>query len=142
MEMTEFNEGVILDVTPGSAALDEEFLEKLGHPVLVCHGPSEVECPLLAEGSCSLVDRAHGVIFKLDLDRPHHRAILKRYQQVFAEDVPIRAVVTQEQAARYAELLSGVQVWTHDPTVGELDGFAAEVEAADDSRTGRRLSGS
>jgi hypothetical protein len=91
---------------------------------------------LLEEGACELVDRAHGVIFKLDLDRPYHRTILKRYQQVFADDVPIRAVVTEEQAARHADLLRGIQVWTHDPTVGELDGFAAEVEAADDSRIG------
>jgi len=132
--MAEHNEGVILDVTPGSAALDQDFLERLGHPVLVCHGPAEHECPLLEEGGCELIDRAHGVIFKLDLDRPYHRAILRRYRQVLADDVPIRAVVSEEQAVRYADLLGGVQVWTHDPNVGELDGFAAEVEAADDTR--------
>jgi hypothetical protein len=132
--MAEHSEGVILDVTPGSAALDGDFLERLGHPVLVCHGPDEGECPLLEADGCELVDQAHGVIFKLDLDRPYHRSILRRYQRVFADDVPIRAVVTAEQAGRYADLLGGVQVWTHDPTVGELDGFAAEVEAADDSR--------
>ncbi len=132
--MAEHLEGVILDVTPGSAAIDEEFLSALGHPVLVCHGPAERECPLLAEGACDMIDRAHGVIFKLDLDRPHHRAILGRYQQILAEDVPIRAVVSEEQSTRYTDLLNGVQVWTHDPTIGELDGFAAEVEAADDTR--------
>ena len=81
-----------------------------------------------------MIDRAHGVIFKLDLDRPHHRAILGRYQQILADDVPIRAVVSEEQAVRYRDLLTGVQVWDHDPTIGELDGFAAEVEAADDTR--------
>ena len=94
--MAEGGEGVILDVTPGSAALDEEFLEKLGHPVLVCHGPVEVACPLLADGSCDLLAQAHGVIFKLDLDQPYHRAILKRYQQVLADDIPIRAVVAAD----------------------------------------------
>lgn len=127
-------EGVILDVTPGSAAFDEDFLQRVGHPVLVCHGPGEVDCPLLADGSCEMVDQAHGIIFKLDLDRPHHRTILKRYQQILAPDVPIRAVVSAEHAEKYAELLGGVQVWTHEPTVGELDGFAAEVEAADRTR--------
>jgi hypothetical protein len=28
-------------------------------------------------------------------------------------------------------MLRGVQVWTHDPGVGDLDGFSAEVDAAD-----------
>jgi hypothetical protein len=27
-----------------------------------------------------------------------------------------------------------VQTWLDDPTAGDLDGFAAEVEAADDTR--------
>lgn len=124
-------EGVILDVTPGDARFDREFLERLGHPVIVCHGPHERElCPIL-RSHCEKVEEAHGVIFQLDLDRPMHRAILKRYQQVLAEDVPIRAVVRPGQEVRYAELLAGVEVWTHEPTAGELDGFAAEVEAAD-----------
>ncbi len=134
--MAEHLEGVILDVTPGSAAIDEGFLQNLGHPVLVCHGPDERDCPLLGEGSCDMVDRAHGVIFKLDLDRPHHRAILERYQRILADDVPIRVVVSDDQAGRFPDLLAGVEVWTHDPTIGELDGFAAEVEAADDCRAG------
>ena len=44
-------------------------------------------------------------------------------------------VVGHEVLAEHlAELLGGVQVWTHEPTVGELDGFAAEVEAADRTR--------
>ncbi len=66
--------GLILDVTSRDAAPDKEFLEKLGHPV----GHA---CPIL-KGGCPMVDAAHGVIFQLDLDRPQHRAILKRYQEV------------------------------------------------------------
>ena len=34
----------------------------------------------------------------------------------------------------YAEILADVQAWTHEPTAGELDGFAAQVEAADRTR--------
>jgi hypothetical protein len=124
-------EGVILDVSPDGAAFDADLLARFGHPVLVCHGPPEGGCPLIEEGACELLDSAHGVIFKLDLDRPYHRTILKRYRSLLASDVPIRAVVSPEQAVRYAELLSGVQVWTHEPTASELDGFAAQVEAAD-----------
>jgi hypothetical protein len=73
-------------------------------------------------------------VFQLDLDRPQHRSILARYQEVLPEDVPIRAVVSEQQAEQYAELLRGVQTWLDEPTAGDLDGFAAEVEAADDTR--------
>jgi hypothetical protein len=132
-------EGVILDVTPGSAAFDEDLLQKLGHPVLVCHGPTDEPCPLIHEGACELLESAHGVIFKLDLDRPTHRTILKRYQEVLAEDIPLRVVVPPDQLTRYSDILAGCQVWTHDPTAGELDGFAAQVEAAD--RTSERGEG-
>jgi hypothetical protein len=129
--MEQFPEGVILDVTPGSAAFEQGFLERLGHPVLVCHGPMHEVCPLLHEGSCELLDSAHGVVFQLDLDRAGHREILARYQQVLRDDTPIRVVVQPGQDEQYAELLAGCQVWTHEPTAGELDGFAAQVEAAD-----------
>jgi hypothetical protein len=98
----------------------------------VCHGPPEGHlCPLLAGTGCESVDEVHGIIFELDLDRPQHRAILKRYREVLAEDVPIRAVVKPGQDTAYASTLGGVEVWTHSPTTGELDGFAAEVEAFD-----------
>lgn len=131
--MTEFG-GLVLDVTSSDAALDRDFLERLGHPVLVCHGPDWGRaCPII-KGDCPMVDAAHGVIFQLDLDRPQHRVILKRYQEVLAEDVPIMVVATREQEARYPELLRGAQVWHDPPTIAQLDGFAAQTEAADDLR--------
>ena len=127
-------EGLILDVTPADGEFDRGFLEKLGHPVLICHGPEEGHtCPVLL-GGCDMVDRAHGIIFQIDLERPQHRAILRRYQQVVAEDVPIVAVVRAGQKQKYPDLLAGVQVWEAEPTISELDGFAAEVEAADWAR--------
>lgn len=127
-------EGLILDVTPADGEFDRDFLEKLGHPVLVCHGPEKGHlCPILKDG-CGMVDAAHGVIFQVDLDRPQHRAILKRYQEVIADDVPIVAVVREGQKERFRELLAGVQTWETEPTISELDGFAAEVEAADRTR--------
>jgi hypothetical protein len=127
-------EGLILDVTPADGEFDRSFLERLGHPVLVCHGPEMGHlCPILKDG-CEMVESAHGIIFQIDLDRPQHRAILKRYQEVVAEDVPIVVVVREGQRHKYAELLAGVQVWETEPTVSELDGFAAEVEAADWTR--------
>lgn len=129
--MDQLPEGIILDVTPGSAVFEEGFLERLGHPVLVCHGPMHDVCPLLHEGSCEMLDSAHGVVFQLDLDRPDHQTILRRYQEVLGGDRPIRVVVLPGQEVEYAGLLEGCQVWTHRPSAGDLDGFAAQVEASD-----------
>ncbi len=128
---------ILIDVSAQeSVSFETEFLEGLGHPVLVCHGPPHAElCPILARASlgraCDKVEDAHGVIFELDLDRPQHRAILRRYREILPEDVPIRAVVREGQAEQYGDILVGVSVWEHSPTAADLDGFAAEVEAYD-----------
>ena len=124
---------ILIDVSEGGdVEFDTEFFERLGHPVRVCHGPPHrTLCPLLAGTGCPLVDEAHGIIFELDLDRPQHRAILKRYRAFVHEDVPIRAVVKPGQDTKYATALADIDVWTRSPTTGELDGFAAEVEAYD-----------
>lgn len=124
---------ILIDVTPGSGAdFDSSFLQRIGHQVLVCHGPDHgTLCPILdAAGACEKVDAAHGIVFSLDLDRPQHRAILERYGETRG-DIPIRVVVRPDQAERYAHLLEGFEVWEHEPNVAELDGFAAEVEAGD-----------
>jgi hypothetical protein len=129
-------EGLILDVTPADGEFDRDFLEKLGHPVLVCHGPELGHlCPILKDG-CEMVSSAHGVVYQLDLDRPQHRAILKRCREVVADDIPIVAVVREGQKARFGDLLTGVHIWESAPTPSELDGFAARVEAADWTRLG------
>jgi hypothetical protein len=122
---------VLLDVGLGGE-FDRDLLERLGHPVMVCHGPEPAAlCPLLAGSGCPEFEEAHGVVFKLDLDRAQHRAILARYRALAREDVPIRVVTTPDQAERYEAELADVEVWTHEPTVSDLDGFAAQVEAGD-----------
>lgn len=124
---------ILIDVAEGGTAdFDRAFLERNGHPVVMCHGPAHgTLCPILAGTGCEHVDDAHGIVFVLDLDRPQHRAILARYRDVVRPDVPIRAVVSPGQRARYATLLDRVEVWEHEPTVADLDGFAAAVEAVD-----------
>jgi hypothetical protein len=67
----------------------------------------------------------------LDLDQPQHRAILALYKEVVPEDVPIRVVIRPDQVGRYPELLRGLKVWTRSPGNAELDGLAAEAEAAE-----------
>ena len=125
-------EGVILlDVTDADS-FGEDLLGRLGHPVKVCHGPEHGHlCPLLAGKGCADFEHAHGVLFELDLDRPQHRAILRRYRELARPEVPIRAIVRADQAQRYADELRDVEVLTHTPSVADLDGFASEVEAAD-----------
>jgi len=124
---------ILIDVAPGEVAnFDRSFLEKTGHPVVVCHGPDQrALCPLLAGRGCDMVDKAHGIVFLLDLDRPQHRAILDRYRDVVRADVPITAVVKPGQKERYAAILDRVEVLEHEPTVADLDGLAAEIEAVD-----------
>lgn len=111
-------------------------MQRLGHPATVCHGPAANDiCPILkAEGSCALIEAAHGVVFEFDLEREHHREILATYFEVIDDDIPVRVIATPEVADRHSEFLRGVDVWTHEPTAGEFDGLAALVEAADDAR--------
>jgi hypothetical protein len=134
--MTENDLGAILDVTPGDhEGFERDLLEGMGHPVLVCHGPEgEHDCPLIEEGRCEEVAKAHGIVFKLDLEREYHRRILEQYKRTMPDDMPIAVAVQPGQESVYAELLEGLYVWSHTPNAAELDGFASLVEAADDTR--------
>lgn len=129
--MSEQDSVILIDVSEGRGEFDEDLLRRFGHAVVVCHGPEPATlCPILAKGGhCEKVDDAHGIVFELDLDRPQHRAILRRYQEVVKPGVPIRVLAPAGQAERYADLLAGVEVWDHEPSVADLDGFSARVEA-------------
>jgi hypothetical protein len=132
---TESGGVVLLDVMPGEGDFDRSILERVGHPVVTCNGPEAQKlCPLLGGTGCPKFDVAHGIVFELDLDRPQHRAIVHRYRELGRPDLPIRVVVRRDQQERYADLLDEVQLWDHEPTVADLDGFAAQVEAADRAR--------
>jgi hypothetical protein len=111
---------------------DRAMLERMGHPVHVCHGPSATKvCPLLEGRDCPLVEAAHGIVFKLDLGTEQHREIVRRYRQLKRPDVPIRVLISPADAERHADLLGEVEVWDHEPNVADLDDFAARVEASD-----------
>ena len=114
----------------GDVSYATKFLENQGHTVMVCQGPAEgTICPILAGTKCEMIESAGGVVYEFDLDRPTHREILAKYKENLSEETPIRVVVTPEHAAKYADLLKGVAVWSHEPSIGELDGFSAQVEA-------------
>lgn len=123
---------ILFDLPQGRAPKDRQYLEQLGHPVMVCNGPEHGNlCPILSGGHCELAENAHGIVFELDLDRPQHRAILAKYKESLRSDVPIRVVVRPGQPEQYPDLVHGLRVWTHIPVAGDLDAIAAEVEAAD-----------
>ncbi|QYG94289.1 hypothetical protein HC251_18855 [Iamia sp. SCSIO 61187] len=125
---------ILLDIPPGmDEHFDVSFLERTGHPVEVCRGPQDRPCPLLGGLGCPKFESAHGIVFELDLDldRVEHREILEQYQALTDGNRPIRVVVPAGQAERYRDVLAGVEIWAHEPTVAELDGFAARVEATD-----------
>ncbi|MDY7103104.1 MAG: hypothetical protein S0880_18130 [Actinomycetota bacterium] len=128
--------GRILLVTPADTGeFAASTLEKLDHPVTTCHGPSPGEpCPMLRDGDCPMFDEAHGIVFGLDLGRPEHRAILGEYEahvRRSGREVPLRVVTATPATEELKELFADAIVWDHDPSVAELDGFAASVEAAD-----------
>lgn len=122
---------VILDVNPDPEALEWEldWLERQEVAVVKCSGPHRAGgCPLLQGKSCGKVEKADGVLFQLSLDRDDHRQILETYARTL--DVPVRAVVSEADKVRYADLLSDVEVVV--PPVGPagLDAFASEVESS------------
>lgn len=126
------DESPILIDSPTDVTFDREFLEKQGHPVLTCAGPGgKRPCPILEGKHCDKLDAAHGVIFELDLDREAHRLVLERYLEILPEGMPLQVVVKPGQHERYADLLDRISTWAHEPTAGELDGFAAQVESVD-----------
>jgi hypothetical protein len=123
---------VLFDIPGGEPPRDKQFLEQLGHRVMVCSGPPDgTLCPILSGEGCELADIAHGIVFELDLDQPQHRKILATYKESLRGDLPIRVIVPPEQAAQYPELLQGLRVLDHAPVAGDLDALAAEVDAAD-----------
>jgi len=133
--MTDSESYILFDIPTGETPVDKGFLEGLGHPVEVCHGPGEGVCPLVKGEGCPLAERAHGIVFELDLDQPKHRAILRKYKSYLPDDMPIRVAVRPGQEETYSELLQGLKVWAHTPVAGDLDAMAAEVDAADRFRT-------
>jgi hypothetical protein len=123
---------ILLDAPDGEGRFERSMLERLGHAVIECSGPAPGElCPLLRDGDCDLFEQAYGIVFELDLDRPQHRAILREYQALAPEDLPIRVVVDAEQRARYGGEFDGVMLWDHEPTIADLDGLAAQIESLD-----------
>lgn len=135
--MTDQEPGMILDVTPGDyEQFERHLLEGTGHRVEACHGPDSQHgtCPLLEGQTCNKVEEAHGVVFKLDLDREMHRNILAAYKHELPDGAPIGVALQPGQEETYADLLEGIHVWSHQPTSADLDGFAALVEAADYTR--------
>lgn len=121
---------ILVDSPDGQAVFDRDILERMGHGILACHGPnSGTICPILESGHCDLVDNAHGVIFQLDLDEPQHREILERYVEELEPGIPMRVKVRAGQDQRYSDLLDGMEVWTEEPSVTDLDAFSSRVEA-------------
>jgi len=121
---------ILVDSPDGQAVFDRDILERMGHGILACHGPdSGTICPILESGHCDLVDDAHGVIFQLDLDEAQHRDILERYVEELDPGIPLRVKVRSGQDVRYADLLEGMEVWTDEPSITDLDAFSSRVEA-------------
>ena len=129
--------GTVLLVVPEDA---DQFtaciLQKLEHRVITCHGPTgRHDCPLVHGQGCAWFNEAHGIVFALDLRLPEHAAIVRHYEDLAASagrELPIRVIVPAGSDA--PTTLGDVPTWYGDPTVAQLDGFAALVEATDRSQ--------
>jgi hypothetical protein len=119
---------LVVDADAESLESERRFLEAaLEDKAVVCRGPrGERQCPLLIGHDCSLIHKANGILFELDLDRDDVRQILGRYVETL--DVPIRVVATPDQVSRYSTLLDKVEVVNPPFGPAGLDAFAAEVE--------------
>ncbi|MCZ7526615.1 MAG: hypothetical protein M5U14_09715 [Acidimicrobiia bacterium] len=122
--------GTVLVDVPVEGAEALRALLGDAHDVVVCHGPGiGFLCPVLGETGCRRFERAHGIVFALDLDRPQHRAILLRYRTLAGPNLPIRVRCRPDQARRHAGILGEVEVWEEEPCPADLDRFTRDVRA-------------
>jgi hypothetical protein len=123
---------VILDIAPNSekAEWEHDLVARLEGRFVSCVGPDvEGGCPLLRGERCSKIEKVDGILFRLDVDRGEDRHLLGMYLRT--TDVPIRVVVTAEQALRWPRLLDLVEVFTPPMARDEIDAFAEEVGEKD-----------
>ena len=124
---------ILLVVPEGADDFTASFLERLDHPVTTCHGPTPgAACPMVLGEGCPWYDTAHGIVFSLDLARPAHRAVLRAYAETArsaGREIPMRVVVSA--GPQPPPDVDDVVAWAGEPSVADLDGFAALVEAAD-----------
>lgn len=102
------SDGLLIDVRHSAATTQQ-----------VCHGPTEHGCPLLHGCRCELFERADGIVFGLDLDDATNRAVLARYREL-RPDLPVHVIASREAAARWAELLDGLDVVTSEREIAAL----------------------
>lgn len=112
-------------------------LEGSGNVVIECAGPNGTPCPLVVGDGCSLVDQATGIVFELDIDDAHHRAILRCYRDRPGPTTPIRLIAPPAQRKQHRRDLAGI------PTVAGLDEaatfeFSAQVALYDMARRALR----
>jgi len=123
---------VILDIAPDpeEAGWEQDLLARLQGRFVSCVGPDvEGGCPLLRGERCPKLEKADGILFQLDLDHGEDRHLLGMYLRT--TDVPIRVVVTAEQALRWPGLLDLVEVFTPPMERDEIDAFAEDVGEKD-----------
>jgi len=124
----------ILDIAPAGGAEERHLFEAMGHRVVICPGPGDDgRCPLVEDGSCAVVDAADGVVFRLDLDHPYHRQMLRCYRSELGDATPLHIVVRSGQQQRHAGLLEGMSVSVGDVGAA-LHGFSSRVAMASAAR--------
>jgi hypothetical protein len=90
----------------------ESILRDSGFDVVACGGPHVLEggsCPLVDTGSCSAVDAADAVFFRLNLPDSANEAVLAQLKRA-VRTLPIVVEVPLPRVRQVAESLEGCQV--------------------------------
>jgi hypothetical protein len=90
----------------------ESILRDSGFDVVACGGPHVLKggtCPLVATGSCSALDGADAVFFRLNLPDAANEAVLGQIKRT-AQTKPIVVEVPLPRAGQVAESLEGCLV--------------------------------
>ena len=131
--MTTTTSGTVLEVGATAGSSYREVIEDRGHAVVGCGGPDGGRCPLVEDGSCSMVDSAQGVVFRLDLDDDYNRQILTCYRKELGPDVSIQVMAKPGDEVTYADDLRGTVVLTEDSD-SAVDHFSHRVALAEMAR--------
>ena len=108
----------------------EQALRETGYEVAQCGGPGAppvcARSPLVADGSCTLAEGAHIVVFTWDLDNPENLAVLRACRAVRPE-TPVIVQADETTAARHRELLTGCVVVSEELKADHLIALIREV---------------
>jgi hypothetical protein len=107
----------------------ESILRDSGFDVVACGGPHVLKggtCPLVATGSCSALEGADAVFFRLNLPDSANEAVLRQLKRT-AQTKPIVVEVPLPRVSQVAESLEGCLVLGMPAVVEDIVAAVSQV---------------